>query len=292
MLDVNLFIKYMRLKSWLAFIDTSEITLKSIEGRKTYLSNVKTPRTSIYFQKRPTLSASTIQSKITALKSLVKFLNLLYNECIDYKLIEQKKIKAPTVTVLTDTEYKSLFDWIDVREKYKVNALRSKLLVQMWYTSWMRLSEMLKLKIKDVLYGSCQITWKWNKDRRVFFAGSVKNLLNEYIEVREEKIPRTWKVEKHSDNVFISHNSWYDFGNTLSKNTVCDIMKRYSDNLNIWKRITCHSLRHTYATKLLESWLNIREIQELLGHSDIQTTERYCHVLKSDLQTKVSTIFS
>lgn len=68
-------------------------------------------------------------------------------------------------------------------------------------------------------------------------------------------------------------------------------MKQISDALDIGKRITIHSLRHSYATKLLESGLNIREIQELLGHSDIQTTQNYCHVLKSNLKTKVENIF-
>ena len=62
--------------------------------------------------------------------------------------------------------------------------------------------------------------------------------------------------------------------------------------MNIWKRITVHSLRHSYATKLLENGLNIREIQELLWHKDIQTTEWYCHVLKSNLKNRVSSIFT
>lgn len=53
-----------------------------------------------------------------------------------------------------------------------------------------------------------------------------------------------------------------------------------------------HSLRHSYATRLLESGLNIREIQELLGHVDIQTTQNYCHVLKSGLKSKVSSVFT
>jgi integrase/recombinase XerD len=116
--------------------------------------------------------------------------------------------------------------------------------------------------------------------------------LEEYLREREQPIPRTWKKENKSDYVFISHNSGYDFGKPISKETVCSLMKKYSDLLNIWKRITVHSLRHSYATRLLESWLNIREIQELLWHKDLKTTETYCHVLKSSLEKKVNLIFN
>ena len=62
--------------------------------------------------------------------------------------------------------------------------------------------------------------------------------------------------------------------------------------LGMNKRITFHSLRHSYATRLLESGMNIREIQELLGHVDIQTTQNYCHVLKSNLKNKVMQVFT
>jgi integrase/recombinase XerD len=163
--------------------------------------------------------------------------------------------------------------------------------VNIGYTSWLRLSEMLNLKVKDIQEKEKRIIWKWNKSRRVFFTESTEKLLENYLEEREKPIPRTWKKENYSDYVFISHNSWYDFWKPIKKNTVCERIKKYSDLLNIWKRITVHTLRHSYATRLIESWLNIREIQELLWHKDIQTTEWYVHVLKSNLQKKVNEIF-
>jgi site-specific recombinase XerD len=117
-------------------------------------------------------------------------------------------------------------------------------------------------------------------------------LLENYLEEREKPIPRTWKKEDYSDFVFISHNSGYDYWKPIKKNTVCEKIKKYSDSLDIWKRITVHSLRHSYATRLLESWLNVREIQELMGHKYIQTTEWYIHLLKWNLQKKVNQIFN
>lgn len=287
--DANLFVKYLLL-NW-EKADSDSISLRNIERWKTYLSEVKTPRTSIYYSVRPTLSPSTIQTKITALKSLLRYINLLYDEWLDYKKVEQTRVKAPKVTVLTENEFKTLFYGIKTIEKYKINALRSQLLVNLGYTSGMRLSEMLSLHVEDIYDRKKVITGKWNKDRRVFFADSVLRLLDEYMEERKKPIPRTGITENGSDFVFISHNSWYDFWNAISKETVCWIMKKYSDNLDLGKRITCHTLRHSYATRLLENGFNIREIQELLWHSDIKTTEWYCHVLMSNLESKVKSVF-
>ena len=77
--DLKLFFNFIRLEKSDYTIEENDITLKNIENRKTYLRNVKTPKTSIYYTIKPTISQSTIQSKITALKSFTKFINLIYN---------------------------------------------------------------------------------------------------------------------------------------------------------------------------------------------------------------------
>ena len=290
--DVKLFIKYMRLKSWLFTVDTEKITLGEIENRKTYLRNLPTPKNSIYYQKKTTLSQATIQSKLTAIKSLLKYINLFHDTWLEYTKIETKRIKSDYVEYITQTEFELLENFIEQYEKYKINALRMELLCNIWYTSWLRLSEMLGLTVKEIEKKQTRIVGKGNKPRRVFFTNSTLELLEKYLEEREQPIPRTGIKERKSDYVFISHNSWYDYWKPISKETVCSIMKKYSDWLDIWKRITVHSLRHSYATRLLESWLNIREIQELLGHADLKTTETYCHVLKSNLEKKVNQIFN
>ena len=290
--DVKTFINYLRLEKLGYTIDTREINLMKIENRKTYLRNLPTPKNSIYYMKKPTLSQSTIQSKLTAVKSLLKYINLFYDEGLDYKKIETKRIKSDYIEYLTQTEFELLENFIWTYEKYRINSLRMQLLCNIWYTSWLRLSEMLGLTIADIKKKETRIIGKGNKPRRVFFTPSTEELLEEYLEEREKPIPRTWKKEKKSDYVFISHNSWYDYWNVIKKETVCWIMKKYSDLLNIWKRITVHSLRHSYATRLLESWMNIREIQELPGHCDLKTTQWYCHVLQSELKDKVNQIFN
>ena len=273
-------------------ITTENLTLVEIEKRKTVLRETITPRNSIYYTVRPTLSPNTIQWKITAIKSFLKYLNCFYDEWLDHRKIQIKKCKSDYVECLSEDEFIKFKSFIWGYEKYKINALRSQLLVNIGYTSWLRLSEMLGLTIEQIKKWETRITWKWNKTRWVFFTPSSEELLDEYLIEREKPIPRTGITEKQSDFIFISHNSWYDYGNPLKKNTVCEKIKKYSDELNIGKRITIHSLRHSYATRLLESWMNIREIQELLGHSDIQTTQNYLHILKGSLKNKVMQVFT
>ncbi len=290
--DVKLFLEFLKNKNKIQTIQIEDLRLIEIENRKTVLWKTMTPKTSIYYMVRPTLSPQTIQSKLTAIKSLMKYLNVFYDEWFDYRKIETKRTKSDYIECLTEEEWKTFFQFIGQYEKYRINALRMQLLCNIAYTSGLRLSEILNLKIEQVRSGETRITGKGKKTRRVFFTPSSENLLEEYLEEREKPIPRTWITEGKSDFIFISHNSGYDYGNPIKKNTVCEIIKKYSDELNLGKRITIHSLRHSYATKLLENGLNIREIQELLGHCDIQTTQNYTHVLRSWLRNKVNAIFT
>ena len=290
--DMKLFLEYLKHKNQVSTISVMDITLLEIEKWKTVLANTITPRNSIYYAVRPTISQSTIQSKLTALKSFMKYSNLYYDIGLDYRKIETRRIKSDYIECIDDYEYWLLQNHIDEYETYRLNSLRMKLLCNIAYTSWLRLSEILNLTVDEIKSKETKITWKGHKTRRVFFTNSSLNLLDEYLYERSKPIPWTWKVEHSSEYAIISHNSGYDFGNPISKQTVCWTMKKYSDSLGLWKRITVHCLRHSYATKLLESWLNIREIQELLGHCDIQTTQNYCHVLKSSLSKKVNQIFA
>lgn len=288
--DFKLFME-RRKKNIGTTVASENLTLVEIEKRKTTLLNTLTPCNSIYYAKKPTLSQWTVYGKLTAIKSFMKFLNYFYDEWMDYRKIELKKIKSDYVESITDTEFELFMNFIGEYEKFRINALRSQLLINIGYTSGLRLSEMLGLTVQEIKMRETRITGKGNKTRWVFFTPSTEKLLDEYMQERSKPIPRTWITEKGSDFVFISHNSWYDFWNPIKKNTVCERIKKYSDEIWLGKRITVHSLRHSYATKLLESGMNIREIQELLWHKDIQTTEGYCHLLKSNLRKKVESVF-
>lgn len=290
--DFSMFMEFMKDQLWVWDVKDDDISMKMIEDWRTELNHTKTPRTSMYYSIKPFISPSTIQSKITAVKSFLHYINSIFDTWLDYQRVEQKRVKSPMMSVLSEDEFEQLYNIIPQVEKYRINALRSQLLVRLWYTSWMRLSEMLSLKRSDIKKWKARITWKWDKDRRVFFADSVKDLLEEYEEERMKPIAWTWLKEKEYEYVFISHVSWYSFWKPLKKTTVCELMKKYSNALNLWKRVTCHSLRHSFATRLLEAGVNVREIQEFLWHSDLTTTQNYCHVLTSTLEEKHKKLFA
>ena len=121
--DMKLFINFIRLETLGYTVEENQITLGMIERWKTYLAGVKVPKNSIYFWIKPTLSQATIQSKIVAIKSFLKFINLIYDCGLEYRRVENKKIKSDYIEVLTDAEYKTLFDFIGNYERYKINAL-------------------------------------------------------------------------------------------------------------------------------------------------------------------------
>ena len=183
---------------------------------------------------------------------------------------------------------------INKLEKYDINRLRSKLLITMWYTTGMRLWEMLNLKVEQCLNNNkFMITWKWNKDRLVFITDKVKAIILEYLQARKQPIPRTgqiWINHSKENYVFISHNQ-ESFWNKISEQTICYHMQKYSDIID-WKKFSCHCLRHSFATHLLEKWVDLRTIQELLWHSDITTTQRYTHIIDEKLQKTHNFIFN
>ena len=105
--------------------------MKMIEDWMTQLNKTKTPRTSMYYSIKPFISPSTIQSKITAVKSFLRYMNSIFNIGIDYQKIEQKRVKSPIMDVLTEEEFEQLYNIIPQIEKYRINALRSQLLVRL-----------------------------------------------------------------------------------------------------------------------------------------------------------------
>lgn len=268
-----------------------DITFQSIEDYETHLSHKRTPKKSIYYWKNKVLAVTTVAQNIQAIKNFLKRLNIYYNKWINFALIPSPKHKSIPMDYLEESEIKILLKYIDKAEKYKINQLRSKLLITLWYTTGMRLQEMLSLKVNQFNKNYFSITGKGAKDRLVFITPHTKKLLDQYISYRRKKIPRIWKPCENTckDNyVFISHNM-DTYWQPIKKETVCWLFKKY--NCIPWKKITCHVLRHSFATHLLEQWVDLMTIKELLWHSDISTTQRYTHICNNRLMNTHNSIF-
>lgn len=149
------------------------------------------------------------------------------------------------------------------------NKLRNKVILALLYSSGLRVSELVSLKSDDVDLSdrTIRIRGKGEKDRIVLFDEKTKELMENYLEMRLNK----------GDYLFLNR-----FGDPLSPRYIQMMIKKYAERAGIKKKVTPHILRHSFATHLLKNGVDIRAIQQLLGHSNLSTTQIYTSV---DMQT-------
>lgn len=291
------FTEFMRLfiRRWYSEIE--EIRHPIVEEWRTILRTTRTPKRSIYYWKNKYLSERTIQCKVQAVKKFLEFVNTIYEIWMDYRRIKVPKVYSQHHDYFEESEIEQIIATVRNTEKYTINRIRSELMVVLGFTTWMRLSELLKLKVREVLSGSISILGKGRKERFVSFQPICQDLLWEYLRLRGQPIPRVGRVGENKaddDYVFISHRL-DNFGKPITPQTVCWLNKKYNINLNnlynLHKKYTTHTLRSSFATHLLENDVNIREIQVMLGHSDLKTTEWYLRVKNKKLEETQKRVF-
>lgn len=249
------------------FTDITEITPTILE---TYIAE-------LHQQYKP----KTVKRKIASIKALFHYLE--YKELILSKPFLQgtsaafgKPIKLPktiplnTVEILLSTIYKQR---TSAKTHYqKRNALRDAAVIELLFATGMRISELCTLKSKDVnLYdGSILIYGKGNKERRIQIGN------NAVIRILQEYKNDFYKEIDSCKHFFANQN-----GNAMSDQTVRRMINKYSTLASVELHLTPHMFRHTFATSLLEADVDIRYIQEMLGHSSINITEIYTHVALS-----------
>jgi len=148
---------------------------------------------------------------------------------------------------------------------------RDKALILSMYSAGLRISETaaLTLKTMEKDLSGARIIGKGNKERYVFFSEEASDALRAYLPVRQKKI----KAEKPTDKLFINLK-----GVPISVSGLRWIISKYAERSGLDKSIHPHSLRHSFATHLVNSGCDVRVVQELLGHASISTTQRYTHV--------------
>ena len=271
--------------------EVEDISYGKIEEYKSILRERKCPKKSIYYGKNERLCSTTIGWKIQPIRNFLKRLNMFYGCWISYNMVEMPKAKSIPMDYFEEWEVKKILEKVEFREKYEINKLRLELLIEMGYTTGMRLNEMLNLKVeKCINMDKFMIRWKWDRDRLVFITDRIKLLLLRYLVVRNKPLPWTWWYYNDDKGwVFISHQP-DSFGEKLSEQTVCGLFKKYRNEIK-GKKFSCHCLRHSFATNLLSKGVDLRMIQELLGHSDITTTQRYLHIENKKMENVHNWVF-
>jgi integrase/recombinase XerC len=153
--------------------------------------------------------------------------------------------------------------------------VRDKALILVMYSAGLRISELVSLSVKklDPGYGGARVMGKGGKERYVFFSDEGREALVEYLAERQERIRMAGKGAAPTDRLFVNRK-----GGPISVPGVRWIIARYAERSGLGKNIHPHSLRHSFATHLVNSGCDVRVVQELLGHASLSTTQRYTHV--------------
>ncbi|MDR3148235.1 MAG: tyrosine-type recombinase/integrase [Treponema sp.] len=150
---------------------------------------------------------------------------------------------------------------------------RDKALILTMYSAGLRISELVSLSLPKLEpnLGGGRVIGKGNKERFVFFSDEAREALALYLPERQNRIKADGK--QPLDRVFVNRN-----GGAISVPGVRWIITKYAERSGLGKRIHPHSLRHSFATHLVNSGCDVRVVQELLGHASLSTTQRYTHV--------------
>jgi len=213
------------------------------------------------------------RSQARIISGLKSFFNYLVFE--DYRndnpleLIETPKTGRKLPDTLSVTEIDALIAAIDLS---KNEGERNRAMLEALYGCGLRVSELISLKISDLFFdeGFIKITGKGNKERFV----PIGKLTQKYIEIYQKEVRVNLNIKKGcEDTLFLNRR-----GNQLTRAMVFTIIKDLAVKIGLHKSISPHTLRHSFATHLLENGADLRSIQLMLGHESITTTEIYVHL--------------
>ena len=214
------------------------------------------------------LKNSTISRRISTLRTFYNYLvdeNIVENNV--FHNVKNPKLEKKLPNYLNYNEMEELLGSIDIST---TEGLKKRLLIEMFYSTGCRVSEMINVKISDIDFTNktIRIMGKGSKERIVYFGDYASKYLDNYL----SKV----KCDKY---LFTNKK-----GEKLTTNEVERIVKDIMKHISIKTHVTPHTLRHTFATHLLNNGADIKTVQELLGHANLSTTGIYTHVSSDRLK--------
>ncbi len=224
-------------------------------------------------------SSASQARKLSGVKSLYNY--LLIKEKIEQmptESVEAPKAERLLPDVLTVEEIDAMIATFDMTT---VKGCRDNAIVEVLYSTGLRVSELVSLRIDNLFFGEgyIRVVGKGDKQRLVPVGSAARDKIQLYMELRRPK--------RSSEATLFLNNR----GEPLTRIMVFNIIKQAAYLAGIDKNISPHTLRHSYATHLLEGGANIRQVQELLGHESISTTEVYTHLDRKHLRRVVEDSF-
>ena len=235
----------------------------------------------IYLHKDPKkISIKTVNAYMITLRSFLKYIERQWLESLAPTKIDLIKAEPRQVAFLNEEELERLFNITDTKT---IIWQRDKAIIGCIYSTWLRIWELTSLNKNDINLERREfaIRGKWRKIRVVYLTQKSAKLIKDYLDKRKD----------HLSPLFIRHNVKIenidileDKHMRLSRFFITNMVKKYALKAGILKDISAHTLRHSFATTLLNAWADIRSIQEMLGHASINTTQVYTHVTNSKLK--------
>ena len=230
----------------------------------------------MFDQKKRKLATPSICRSLAAIKMFHRFLVREGKSRVDpTQLLETPKMWKRVPVVMSSAEMEAV---IAAAKGRGWQARRDHAILELMYASGLRVTELVDLRVDSVNYevGYLRCRGKGSKERLIPVGKKAREALEVYVRTVR---PRLAKGQVN-DILFLSR-----FGKRLSRQSVWKIIKRCARQAKITKDIKPHTLRHTFATHLLEHGADLRSVQEMLGHADISTTQIYTHVDRERLKS-------
>jgi site-specific recombinase XerD len=261
----------MRLVEFAGDLEIKKITAETVRKWRLWLNRLRDAR-------GDEISATTQNYHLIALRSFLKFCSKRGLETLPPEKIELARVKRKQVTFLSRDELEALFAQPEVNTKI---GLRDRTLLELLFSGGLRVSELVALDTAHVSTKRREFTvrGKGQKDRPIFMSEGAANWIDRYLNERTDNSPALFiryggAKEQDTSGDFLR----------LTPRSIQRIIARYAKLAGITKKVSPHTLRHSFATDLLMNGADIRSVQTMLGHSDISTTQIYTHVTDPHLK--------
>ena len=231
-----------------------------------------------------TLKKSTQNYHVIALRSFLKFLAKRDIKTLLPEKIELMRTGERTVDFLEGTDLERFLNAPLKARSPEIIKLRDKAILEMLFSTGLRVSELANLKINSLNLKKDEFTvrGKGDKPRVVFISNQAKYHLKNYLAARHDMEP--WLFVSHDRAEKARKQESKKASNPLTPRSIQRLVERYSLAAGLTKHVTPHTLRHSYATDLLMNGADIRSVQSMLGHSSITTTQIYTHITNRQLR--------
>ncbi len=260
-----------RFINWSKIEKPDKINLEAIRKYRIFLNRFQN-------EKKETLKKNTQNYHLIALRSFLKYLAKRDIKTLAAEKIELGKTSVRQVEFLEPDELNRL---LEVSNKGNLIGLRDRAILELFFSTGLRVSELSKLNRKDINLKKDEFTvrGKGDKLRIVFVSEQAKSALKNYLSERTD-LDKTLFIR--IDRAQKNKNDQESF--RLTPRSIQRIVKKYALAAGITKKVTPHTIRHSYATDLLAAGADIRSVQTMLGHSSITTTQIYTHITDKKLK--------